>query len=75
MLSRKVNDLPRDLLVDAGLPHMHFHELRHSVATLLMSMRVNIKVIQELLVHSDIAITLGTYGHLLLPTQGDAMDK
>ncbi len=40
-----------------------------------MSMGVNIKVIQELLGHSDIVITLGTYGHLLPTMQGDAMGK
>jgi integrase len=38
-------------------------------------MGVNIKVIQELLGHSDIVITLGTYGHLLPTMQGDAMEK
>jgi integrase len=65
----------RKLLQEAGLPGMHFHDLRHSAVTLLMSMGVNIKVIQELLGHSDIVITLGTYGHLLPTMQGDAMEK
>ena len=54
---------------------MHFHNLRHNAVTLLMSMSVNIKVIQELLGYSDIVITLGAYGHLLPVMQGVAMDK
>jgi integrase len=48
----------RALLEQAELPPIRFHDLRHSAATLLLSMGVNIKVIQELLGHSDIAITL-----------------
>jgi integrase len=37
------------LLQDAELPLMHFHDLRHSAASILLSMGVNPKVIQELL--------------------------
>ena len=64
----------RGLLKDAGLPPMHFHDLRHSAATILLAQGVNIKVIQELLGHSDIAITLRVYGHLLPSMQGDAVE-
>lgn len=64
----------RNLLKDAGLPPMHFHDLRHSAATILLAQRVNIKVIQELLGHSDIVITLRVYGHLLPSMQGDAVE-
>lgn len=53
---------------------MHFHDLRHSAATILLAQGVNIKVIQELLGHSDIAITLRVYGHLLPSMQGDAVE-
>jgi integrase len=64
----------RKLLKDAGLPPMHFHDLRHSAATILLAQGVNIKVIQQLLGHSDIAITLRVYGHLLPSMQGDAVE-
>ena len=63
------------LLREAGVPHMHFHDLRHSAATILLAMGVNIKVIQELLGHSDIAITLRVYGHLLPSMQAEAVEK
>lgn len=65
----------KKMLQSAGIPHMHFHDLRHSAATILLSLGVNIKVIQELLGHSDISITLGMYGHLLPPMQQDVIDK
>jgi len=55
----------RKILVEAGLPDIRFHDVRHSAASILLCMGVNIKVIQQLLGHSDIAITLRTYSHLL----------
>jgi integrase len=63
------------LLDDAGLPRMRFHDLRHSAATILISMGVPANVVQELLGHSDIATTLGIYGAVLPPMHQEAMDK
>ena len=54
---------------------MRFHDLRHSAATLLLSMGVHAKVIQELLSHSQISITMNIYGHVLPSMQQDAMEK
>jgi integrase len=63
------------LLRDAGLPHIRFHDLRHSAATLLLSMGVDMKVIQEILGHSNITMTADTYTHVSLAMQEDAMDR
>jgi len=63
------------LLKQAGLPHMRLHDLRHSAATILLAMGVPIKVVQELLGHSSITITLNVYGHVLSSMQQEAMDK
>ena len=65
----------RKVLKDIGLPRIRFHDLRHCVATLLFSMGVQGKVVQELLGHSDISITMDVYTHVLPPMQKDAMDK
>ncbi len=65
----------KKVLQGAGLAHMRIHELRHSAATILLAKGVNIKVVSEMLGHSDIAITLRTYGHLLPTMQGDMVDK
>ncbi len=65
----------KKLLVDAGLPVMRFHDLRHSAATLLLTMGVHAKVVQELLGHSSISITLNIYSHVLPSLQKDAVDK
>ncbi len=54
---------------------MRFHDLRHSAATLLLAMGVHVKVVQELLGHSNITTTLNTYSHVLPSMQQDAMSK
>lgn len=63
------------LLKKAELPSVRFHDLRHSAATILLSMGVPVKVIQELLGHSQISVTLNTYSHVLPSMQQEAMQK
>ena len=65
----------KKLLHEAGLPPLRFHDLRHSAATILISLGVNSKVVQERLGHSNISITLGVYGHVTESMQRDAMQK
>ena len=62
------------LLKRAGLPHMRFHDLPHTCATLLLSRGVHPKFVQELLGHATIAIILDTYSHVM-PSMGDATAK
>ncbi|MGI9061942.1 MAG: tyrosine-type recombinase/integrase [Ktedonobacteraceae bacterium] len=65
----------QNFLKYAGLPPMRFHDLRHSAATFLLSMGVHPKVVQEILGHSNISMTMDTYSHVLPSMQTDAMDK
>lgn len=44
---------------NAGIPHITFHELRHSTASRLNELGVDIATIQEYLDHSDIRTTRG----------------
>lgn len=53
-----------DLLKKHGLPHIRFHELRHSCASLLISMEWSLRDVQEWLGHSDIQMTANIYSHL-----------
>ena len=48
-----------------GLPPIRFHDLRHTCATILLQDGVHPKVVQEMLGHSTIAITLDTYSHVV----------
>jgi integrase len=60
----------KPLLKHAGLPDMCFHDLRHTCATLLLTQGTHPKLVQELLGHATIAMTLDTYSHFL-PSMGD----
>ena len=60
----------KPLLKRAGLPEVRFHDLRHTCATLLLGRGVHPKLVQELLGHATIAMTLDTYSHFL-PSMGD----
>lgn len=62
------------LLEKAWLPHIRFHDLRHSAATLLLSKGIHPKVVQEILGHSSIAITLDVYSHVLPTMQREAKE-
>ena len=63
----------KKLLTRAGLPNIRFHDLRHSAATLLLSLGIHPKVVQEVLGHTQISITMDVYSHVLPGMQQDAM--
>lgn len=47
----------------AGIPHVRFHDLRHTFASQLVMGGVDIRTVQELLGHKDIRMTM-RYSHL-----------
>jgi integrase len=47
----------------AGIPHVRFHDLRHTFASHLVMGGVDIRTVQELLGHKDIRMTM-RYSHL-----------
>ena len=55
----------KPLLQRAELPNIRFHDLRHTCATLLLCRGVHAKLVQELLGHATISVTLDTYSHVL----------
>ncbi len=63
------------VLVDAGLSHMRFHDLRHSAATILLAMGIHPKVVQELLGHSSFLITMNLYGHVFPSMLDEVVEK
>jgi integrase len=61
-------------LVQAGLSRdIRFHDLRHTAATLLLASGVNVKVVSEMLGHSNVSITLHIYAHVLPDMQQSAV--
>lgn len=52
------------ILEKNGLPHIRFHELRHSCASLLINNGFGLKDVQEWMGHAEISTTADIYGHL-----------
>lgn len=49
------------LTLDAGLPPIRLHDLRHGAASLMPTAGVAMKVVQETLGHSSLVLTANTY--------------
>ena len=62
------------ILDRAELPQRRFHDLRHSCATLLMAQHVSPRVVMEILGHSQIAVTMNNYSHVI-PELGKSAAK
>lgn len=62
----------KPLLKKAGVPEIRFHDLRHTAATLMLLAGVHPKVVQEILGHAQISVTLDTYSHVLPSMQDEA---
>ena len=56
----------------AGLPRIRVHDLRHTTATVLLEAGTHPKVVQDLLGHSTVALTLNTYSHVTSGLSGEA---
>ncbi len=65
-----VNRSFKPLLERAGLPSIRFHDLRHTCATLLLAKGVHPKLVQALLGHASISMTMDLYSHWA-PAMGD----
>lgn len=54
------------------LPHVRFHDLRHSFGTLALASGVDLKTVSSALGHSTIAMTANTYVHAVESLQRDS---
>lgn len=59
----------------AGLPSIRLHDARHTFATWLLEQGVSPKVVQTMLGHSSIAVTLDIYSHVSLDLEKQAAAK
>ena len=75
MIPQYVGKVFHKLLAKAALPDMRFHDLRHSMATVLLAAGVHPKIVQERLGHSTIAMTMDVYSHVLPSMQQDVARK
>lgn len=62
----------KKILKDAGLPHIRFHDLRHTFATMALQNGVDVKTVSSMLGHYDAGFTLRTYTHATRQKQDEA---
>ncbi len=58
-----------------GIKKVTFHELRHSCASWLLDNDVDMRIIQEILGHSDMSVTSKIYSHLTENKKREAMSR
>lgn len=76
ILPRTFNQIFFRLRKKAGIPSdVNLHALRHTYATRLLEEGENLKVVQELLGHSNISMTANTYSHVSVEVKQDAAEK
>jgi hypothetical protein len=64
------------LLLDAaGVRRARLHDARHTAATLLLAQGVPARVAMQILGHSQITLTLGTYSHVVPELAQEAADR
>ncbi len=66
----------KSLLEKAGLPGtVRFHDLRHSAASLMLAQGISPKVLQSILGHSQIQVTMDVYAHVMPELHRDAAER
>jgi len=72
---RNLDRAYRQIVKAASLPHIRIHDLRHTAATLLLIQGVHPRVVLELLGHSQIAVTMNLYSHVVPALRKEAADQ
>lgn len=67
-----VVNIHKKILKNVGLPHLKFHELRHTFATTVLQNGVDAKTVSAMLGHYDAGFTLRTYTHATRQAQDAA---
>jgi integrase len=69
---RNLNIAFARLIARSGVRSIRLHDLRHTCATLLLSRGVSPRVVMDILGHSQIAVTMNIYGHVIPAMQQQA---
>ena len=62
-------------LKEKGLPHITYHQLRHTNASLLISAGVDVVTLSGRLGHGDKNVTLNTYSHIIKSKEAQAANR
>ncbi len=73
--ARRVIEQFHEALAAAGIRRVRYHDLRHSCATLLLVQGISPRVVMEVLGHSEIALTMNAYSHVVPELQREAAQR
>lgn len=65
----------QSILAKEGLPRQRFHDLRHAAASFMLAQGVPMRVVMDVLGHSEIAVTANLYSHVMPELQREATNK
>jgi len=71
---RNVNKRWHELRVQAGLPWLRLHDLRHACASFMLAAGASPRTVMKTLGHSQISLTMNTYAHVLPQVERTALD-
>lgn len=75
---RNLTRLFDELIAEAGVRRIRFHDMRHTCASLLLAQNVPARVVMEVLGHSQLSMTTDLYSHVMptaLREAATAMDR
>ena len=70
-----ISQLFTRIVARSDLPHIRFHDLRHTHASLLVAAGIPVKVVSERLGHAHPSFTIHTYQHLLPGMSAEAAHR
>ena len=62
-------------LKDANCPHIRFHDIRHTFASLLLQQGESLHYVKEQMGHASIQTTVDIYGHIVPGTNRNAVNR
>lgn len=72
---RNFNKALNDVLKIAEVPHYRVHDLRHGAASLMLNEGAELKLIQEVLGHSQFSLTADLYSHVMMEKKQEIASK
>ncbi|MGN1124679.1 MAG: tyrosine-type recombinase/integrase [Candidatus Gastranaerophilaceae bacterium] len=71
---RSVQKTFESICADMGIEHKGLHALRHTFGSILVRNNTNIKIVSEILGHSDVKFTYNRYIHILNEQKAEAIE-
>ena len=73
-LQDAISRFNKDKPLEQQLPHIPFHGLRHTSATLLIASKQDVKTVSRRLGHAQTSTTMNIYAHALQESDRNAAD-